>query len=156
MRRPVTLVVVLTVVLALAAALAGPAAASDRSLALTVRDWALKIQPAAESLQKVTDRTTAAELIRRSRRLQTVATQAAAAIASEAASTPRGTKLKTLAQTAFADFAQAGKLLVSAVQDLQKGIQAGTDAKLKRATTLASEGEKLLTQAGPLAKRLAS
>lgn len=139
----------------LGGALAGPALASDRSLALTVRDWAVAIQPPAEALQKVTEQTTPAELIRRSRRLQSVATKAAAAIAAESPSTEKGTRLKLLSQTAFADFAQSGRLLVSAVQDLQKGIQAGTDAKLKRATTLASEGQKLLVEAGPIARRLA-
>lgn len=135
--------------------LAAPAAASDRSLALTVREWALQVIPAGDALEKVDDTTTADQLIRRARKLQTVASKGAAAIATQTASTAKGTELKTLSQTAFADFAQAGRLLVSAVQDIKRNRSGGVDAKLKRATALAAEGQRLLERAGPLAKRLA-
>lgn len=149
------LVAVIGCVVTATGLLAGPAAASDRSLALAVREWALKVIPAGEALEAVDEATTADQLIRRARKLQSVASKGAAAIAGETASTAKGTELKILSQTAFADFAQAGRLLVSAVQDIKRNVSTGVDAKLKRATALAAEGQRLLERAGPLAKRLA-
>jgi hypothetical protein len=130
------------------------APATDTTVATTVAKWSLAIMPVASSLQAVTGSTSPAEVIRRSKKLVGVTAAAASAITAQSPSTAKGRQLKALAQSAFADFAESGKLLVAAVRDLQAGRQAGVAVKLKRATKLAGEGSALLHRAAGLIPRL--
>ena len=120
-------------VAAAAALLPGTALADDADLAGTVATWSLKVTGPAQALQKINANTTTTQALKASNRLAAVAGKGAAAIARETPSTKNGTQLKVLAGSAFADFAQAGKLLASAIRDVQAG---------KTGAAVTSEGEQ--------------
>ncbi len=145
------------VVLALAAAAAaavtlpGVALADDAALAGTVTVWSVSVTGPAQALQRINASTTTTQALKASNRLAAVATAAARAIASQKPSSAKGRRLKTLAGGAFADFAQSGKLLASAIRDVQAGRAGATvTAKVNKAVRLAKDGAALLTRAGKI------
>lgn len=149
------------IVLALACAAAaavmlpGAALADDATLAGTVATWSLKVTGPAKALQNIDANTSTTEALRASNRLAAVATKAKNAIARQTPSTANGTRLKVLAGGAFADFAQAGKLLASAIRDVQAGRSGATvTAKVNKAVRLAKEGGTLLARAAKIIPKL--
>ena len=142
-------------VAAAAALLPGTALADDADLAGTVATWSLKVTGPAQALQKIDASTTTKQAMKASNRLASVAGKGAAAIARETPSTKNGTQLKVLAGSAFADFAQAGKLLASAIRDVQAGRTGATvTAKVNKAVRLATEGSTLLERASKIIPKL--
>ena len=154
MKRIAGVVCALIVVLAVSGT-AGVARADDASLAGTVATWSLKILPAAKALQNVNASSTQAQVRGRALALQRVAQNAANAIASQTASSAKGRSAKAKAQTAFADYAQSGKLMASAIASLGSAPKAQIVAKINKAVALAKEGSTLLVQAGKLLAQLA-
>lgn len=149
------IVLALACAVATAALLPGAALADDAELAGTVATWSLKVTGPAQALQKINANTTTTQALRASNRLAAVAGKGAAAIARQTPSTKNGTQLKVLAGSAFADFAQAGRLLASAIRDVQAGKTGATvTAKVNRAVRLASEGSTLLKRASKLIPKL--
>jgi len=140
---------------AAAALLPGAALADDADLAGTVATWSLKVTGPAQALQKIDASTTTTQALKASNRLASVAGKGAAAIAVETPSSKNGRQLKVLAGRAFADFAQAGRLLASAIRDVQKGKTGATvTAKVNRAVRLATEGSTLLKRASTIIPKL--
>jgi hypothetical protein len=140
---------------AAAALLPGAAFADDAGLAGTVAAWSLKVTGPAQALQKIDASTTTKQALRASNRLASVAGKGAAAIALESPSSKNGRQLKALAGRAFADFAQAGRLLASAIRDVQAGRTGATvTAKVNRAVRLATEGSTLLRRASTIIPKL--
>jgi hypothetical protein len=142
-------------VIVLVALAPGAARADDASLARTVATWSLKILPAAKALQNVNASSTKAQVRSRALALQRVAQNAANAIASQTASSAKGRSAKAKAQTAFADYAQSGKLMASAIASLGSAPKAQIVAKINKAVALAKEGSTLLVQSGKLLAQLA-
>ncbi len=109
----------------------------------------------AQALQKIDASTTTTQALKASNRLASVAGKGAAAIAGETPSSKNGRQLKVLAGRAFADFAQAGRLLASAIRDVQAGKTGATvTAKVNRAVRLATEGSTLLKRASKIIPKL--
>lgn len=138
--------------LAAAAALApGAARADDAELAGTVATWSLEVAGPARALRQIDEHTTTTQALRASNRLASVAAKGAAAIARQTPTSAKGTKLKLLAGTAFADFARAGRLLASAIRDVQAGRSgAAVTAKVNKAIRLAREGGTQLKRASAI------
>lgn len=149
--------IVLTLACALAAAatLPGAALADDATLVGTVTTWSVKVTGPAKALQNINANTSTTEALKASNRLATVATRATNAIARQTPSTANGRRLKVLAGSAFANFARAGKLLASAIRDVQAGrSEATVTAKVNKAVRLAKEGGTLLTRASTIIPKL--
>ena len=144
----------LACVAATAALLPGAARAGDAALAHTYITWSFKVSWAAQELKDI-DTKTPTEALQASNRLAAVAEKGAASIARQTPSTKNGTRVRVLAGSAFADFAQAGKLLASAIRDVRAGkTGSAVTARVNRAVRLASEGRALLEQAGKIIPKL--
>lgn len=140
---------------ALASLAPAAARADDASLAGTVATWSLKIAAPAKVLQSFSPATTRAQALTASTRLAAVAARGASAIARQRPSSARGRSLKALAVGAFADFAQAGRLLAAGIRDLQAGrSEAQVTKKVDRAVRLATRGGTRLSRAAAIIPRL--
>jgi len=152
MMRCLPLLVLVTLLAALAAFAPGAARADDAAVAASVTKWSLRITPKAQALStKITASTTPDEALVFLRSFTKVGRQGAAAIASTKPSTAKGTKLKTLAKRSFVSFGDAGALLVKAIQMLKAGkAESEVAPTIDQAVKLANTGSTQLKQAAKL------
>lgn len=149
------IVLALGSVAAAAVTLPGAALADNAALVGTVTTWSLKVTGPAKALQSINANTTTTQALKASNRLAAVATAGASAIARQTPSSAKGRSLKVLSGKAFADFAQSGKLLASAIRDVQAGRSgAAVTAKVNKAVRLAKDGGALLTRASKIIPKL--
>ncbi len=134
----------------------GTAAADDADVTAVVTRWSVRIVKPANQLQtKIASATTPDEMLGYLRPFTRVASQGAAAIGAQKSSSAKGAQLRLLATSAFTNYAMAGRLLTSAVNDLKAGKgRSVVEPKIKRAVSLATSGGAKLTKASKLIPQL--
>ncbi len=150
------LILMLGAVCAVVALAPGVARADDASLTGVVTKWSLKIAGPAQQLStKVATAKTPDKALPFLRTFTKTASQGAAAIAKQRSSSAKGARLKLLSQRAFTNFANAGRLLISALNDVKAGKTGSTvTAKVNKAVKLATTGSAQLRNASRLIPQL--
>jgi hypothetical protein len=133
-----------------------PARADNADVTAAVARWSLRIAKPAKQLQtKLSSASTPAEALVFLRSFTITATKGTNAITRTRSSSAKGTRVRSLARTGFAQYAAAGRLLIQAVKDVQAGKGQGVvQPKVDRAVELATAGSAKLGQAAKLIPQL--
>lgn len=134
----------------------GAAHADNADVTAAVARWSLKIAKPAKQLQtKISSASTPEEALVFLRSFTTTATNGTSAIARTRSSSVKGTQVRSLARSGFAQYAAAGRLLIQAVKDVQAGKGQGViQPKVNRAVELATAGSAKLSKAAKLIPQL--
>jgi hypothetical protein len=157
MTRYLPLVVLVTVLAAIAAITPASAIASDADVVRSVKKWSLIISPKAENLGTlIAPSTSSAKALASLKAFTRTARQGAAGISTTQSSTKNGARLKLLAKHAFINFGNAGDLLVKAVLMVRAGkSEVEVTPIVNRAVVYANNGSIQLKNASALIRKVA-
>ena len=140
----------ITAMVASLLALASTAGASNATLRSSVNSWSRTIGVDAHSIALAAQNRHPRRMTSSALRFRTDALKARAAVARQRPSTAGGKRARTLALTAFADYAAAGKGWAATGRARLRGDRVSAGRSARASAALARTGNKLLLTAGKL------